>query len=112
MTTTHAGPSTVWTGKLAALLPALTRELADRREQWVYRTLPNGAMVALRIRQVDGHRVVRIARKDRPADELAWKRWAKEVETFQSHLGIQRWRSTVAESKGGVAVAFVEGLES
>lgn len=102
----------LWTEKLAELGPTLRGEADADPTRWAWRSMPRGAMVALYAGDmpdpVYGRRgaVWRIARKPAPTDEKGRKAWAKEVETFLAHLGIEGWQVDSADEPG-VSAVFV-----
>lgn len=87
-------------GKLADLLPLLRRELTELAgrltqapatdDPWpVWRCLPTGAVVALRVRESEEmRREIRIARGETLTNDAQRAKWDAEVATFARHFGI------------------------
>lgn len=93
-------PDRRWQGeRLEALWMTLVREAKAVRlspetiaanKGWSWRILARGAVVGVRYRRNDGHRLeLRIARVDPPTDEDAWARWEREKAIFLSKFGIR-----------------------
>lgn len=106
------GTTVAWRHPLRHLVDALGYELAKPTGPAFARArLPNGAFVVLQ-RDADGRRVVTVGRAERPTTPEGLKRWAKEVETFRTHLGLTGWTSVNRAARIGIVAAFAEPVDA
>lgn len=102
-----------WAGaRLMGLWVLLNQEIDARpRGVWCWRVLKGGAFVGLR-RLDDGHRVLRIARRDPFTTQDGPEKWTAELNVFVRDFGCVLWqRQDEAEPENAaVAALFHEPL--
>ena len=94
-----------WTKPLAELGAFLREKAWKAQGAWVYRILPGGACVAMRV--IDGgddafKRELRVSRREPLASHEAMKKWATECRVFRHHLGCENGWTT--QLLGGRAI--------
>lgn len=97
-----------WTGNLQTLRIRLENEARRLNGPFVYRVLPHGAWVGMRLHR-DGRLEIAIRRRPAPKSQDLPK-WENEIATFQKHLGCQQWHR-LADMEGikyGIARHFIE----
>lgn len=94
-----------WGGKLAGLMPVITREARVNGGRWAWRILPRGAVVGVRLR-VDGSTVLRIARRSAETGAA----WERELAVFLRELGCEDWtpEENVSPAEHHAVALFVE----
>jgi hypothetical protein len=85
-----------WARPLDDLVGFLRKEAWKSQGKWVFRLLPHGALVAMRVVDETGgplafNTELRIARKEDPATPEARKKWETEVGVFLKHFGADTW---------------------
>lgn len=94
-----------WTKPLADLGAFLREQAWKARGGWVYRILPGGACVAMRMigeGEDAFKRELRISRREPLASHEAMKKWAAECKVFRHHLGCETGWTT--QLLGGRAI--------
>ncbi len=108
-----ADPAVRWTKPLAELAAFLREQAWKARGGWVYRILPGGACVAMRM--IDGgddafKRELRVSRREGLETFDQFKKWVGECRVFRAHLKCESGWHTVTLAGQPQGNEFKAGL--